>query len=201
MKSKHASDAQDRLIVPGLRIGRLKLGETRIQALKLFPPTPGQNEGWKGDCGATFNWIDGSNEVGKGNVFIRLRSDKVFQIESATTRFRTSQGVTTYDSPDKVRRAYKNLKAYVLLGPTVSALGDRPPIFWVDNKRGIAFEIAYYPAEDRRYVYKVIVFRAGGDFCPEDNTTHSPNWRELTPYSLEPPGKFADLAFLLAGPS
>ena len=39
----------------------------------------------------------------------------------------------------------KGLRAFVLLTAPVPALGDRPLVFWVDKKRGLAFAFAYDP--------------------------------------------------------
>jgi hypothetical protein len=82
----------------------------------------------------------------------------------------------------------------VLISSPISALGDRPLVFWVDNKKGIAFAFAYSRAEQKRYLYKILVFRPGTNLCPEEEATDSPNWRELAPYSLEPPDQMTELA-------
>jgi hypothetical protein len=177
------------LIEPGVRVGPLALGDTRWHAQELFPPKAGQSQEWKDKCGTTFNWSDGSDGV--GNILVRVRNERVFQIESGSPRFHTPEGITLYDSPDKVRLHYKDLRAYVLLSSPIRALGDRPLVFWLSKKKGIAFAFAYYQREHKRYLYKIIVFRPNGTFCPEDATTESPNWHELAPYSLEPPDQLA----------
>jgi hypothetical protein len=61
----------------------------------------------------------------------------------------------------------------------------------VDKKKGIAFTLAFYPKEHKRYIYKIIVFVPGKDFCPEEETINSSKWQSIPPYSLEPP---ADLS-------
>jgi hypothetical protein len=182
------------LIEPGTKVGPLVLGDNREHILELFPPES-QDQQWKDNCGTTLNWVDHSTPSGGGNVFVRFRDQKVFQIESASTRFHTIEGITTYDSPEQVQRFYKNLRAYVLLAPPVTAFGDRPLIFWIDKSAGIAFAFAYYQEEHKRYLYKIIVFRPNTNVCPEDYTTDSPKWRELAPYSLEPPDSFGRISF------
>jgi hypothetical protein len=178
------------VIEPGLSVGPLKLGDSRARALELFPRKDEDQE-WEDQCGTTLFWVDRNNPMGRGDLSIHLKKDKVFQIESATTRFHTAEGITTFDSPDKVVSAYKDLVAYTLLTPPRPALGDRPLVFWVDKKKGIAFVFAYYPAKRNRYVYKIIVFVPNKTFCPEGETTNSPKWQQIDPYSLEPPGELA----------
>jgi hypothetical protein len=185
-----SSLSDETLIEPGAHVGPLKLGDTRARALELFPKKAEDQE-WQNTCGTTLDWVDSANPNGKGDLSIRLKKDKVFQIESATTRFHTIEGITTFDHPEKVAHAYRDLHAFTLLTPPNSALGDRPLVFWVDKKKGIAFAFAYYPAEHKRYVYKIIIFEPNKTFCPEEETTGSPKWQQIPSYSIEPP---ADLA-------
>jgi len=177
-------------IEPGSRVGPLKLGDSRERVLELFPKKAEDQE-WENSCGTTVDWVDAENKTGHGDLFIRLKKGKIFQIESATTRFHTAEGITIFDHADKVADAYKDLRAFTLLTPPVPALGDRPLIFWVDKKNGIAFAFAYYPAEHKRYIYKIIVFEPNKTFCPEEETTSSPKWQPLRAYALEPPAELA----------
>lgn len=180
------------VIEPGLSVGPLKLGDTRARALELFPKKDEDQE-WEDKCGTTLFWVDTENRNGHGDLSIHLKKDKVFQVESSTTRFHTGEGITTFDPPEKVAHAYKDLLAYTLLTAPSAALGDRPLVFWLDKKKGIAFGFAYYPEKRKRYVYKIIVFVPGKTFCPEGETTNSPKWQQISPYALEPP---SDLALL-----
>ena len=174
------------VIEPGLSVGPLKLGDTQARALELFPRKD-EDQQWEDKCGTTLNWVDASNPAGRGDLAIRLKKDKVFQIESATTRFHTAEGITTFDPPEKVEKAYKDLHAYTLLTKLNPAWGDRPLVFWIDKKKGIAFSFAFDPGKRKRYVYKIIVFAPNKTFCPEQETTGSSKWEEISPYSLEPP--------------
>jgi hypothetical protein len=79
------------------------------------------------------------------------------------------------------------MRAYTLLTQPSPALGDRPLVFWVDKKKGIAFALAWDPSRHKRYVYKIIVFEANKDFCPEQEKTSSPKWQQIPPYAAEPP--------------
>lgn len=174
------------IIDPGVGIGPLKLGDPRAMALAEFPRKD-EDQQWDDPCGTTLDWIDSTNPMGRGELLIRLHKDKIFQLESATTRFHTAEGITTFDPPEKVREHYKDLRAFTLLTPPIPALGDRPLVFWIDKKKGIAFAFAYDPSRHKRYVYKIIVFESNKEFCPELEKTSSPKWQALAPYAIEPP--------------
>ena len=174
------------VIDPGLRVGPLKLGESPDRALEVFPKKS-EDQQWDDPCGSTIDWVDTTNPNGRGDVFVRSKKGKIFQIESSTTRFHTAEGITTFDPPEKVASTYKDLRAWVLLTPPSPALGSRPLVFWIDKKRGVAFALAYDPSHRKRYVYKVIVFEPNKDFCPEQEKTSSPKWQAIRPYAVEPP--------------
>src|SRR5215469_3040611 len=89
------------MIEPGHSLGPLKLGDSLERAQELFPKKDIDQE-WEDPCGSTIDWTDSANPVGHGEVFIRLKKGKVFQIESSTTRFHTAEDITTFDSPEKV---------------------------------------------------------------------------------------------------
>lgn len=173
-------------IEPGLSVGPIKVGDSMERALALFPKKP-EDQQWDDPCGTTIDWVDTTNPNGRGDVHIRLKKNKVFQIESSSTRFQTAEGITTFDPPEKVANAYKDLRAWVLLTPPVPAYGDRPLIFWMDKKKGIAFMFAYDPSRRKRYLYRTIVFASNKDFCPEQEKTTSPKWQGIRAYSVEPP--------------
>jgi hypothetical protein len=177
-------------IDPGLRVGPLKIGDSLDRALEVFPKKD-EDQQWDDQCGTTVDWVDSTNPMGRGDVYIRLRKGKVFQIESSTTRFQTAEGITTFESPEKVANDYKGLRAWVLLTPPSPSLGDRPLVFWIDKKKGIAFAFAYDRPHRKRYVYKVIVFEPNKDFCPEQEKTNSPKWQPIRPYAVEPPAELS----------
>ena len=178
------------MIEPGYRLGQLKIGDSRARVLELFPKKPEDQE-WENTCGTTLDWVDSTNPTGRGDVFIRLKKDKVFQIESATTSFHTAEEITTFDHPDKVASAYKDMHAYTLLTAPNPTLGGRPLVFWIDKKKGIAFVFAYYPAEHKRYLYKIVIFAPNKTFCPEEETINSPKWQAIGAYAIEPPPELA----------
>ena len=189
-KTLQAQDEQQSfiktMIEPGVGIGPLKLNDTRDRALELFPKKNIDQE-WEDPCGTTMDWTDSTNPVGHGDVFIRMKKGKVFQIESSTTRFHTAEDITTFDPPEKVAHAYKDMRAYALLTPPNPAIGSRPLVFWVDKKHGIAFALAFDPSHHKRYVYKIIVFEPNKNFCPEQETINSTKWQSISAYATEPP--------------
>ena len=173
------------MIEPGHSLGPLKLGDSLDRAQELFPKKDIDQE-WDDACGSTIDWTDSNNPEGHGEVFIRVKKGKVFQIESSTTRFHTAQDITTFDAPEKVEKSYKDMRAWVLLAPPSPAMGSRPPVFWIDKKKGIAFELAYDAPHHKRYVYKVIVFEPNKTFCPEQETVNSLKWQSIDSYAVEP---------------
>lgn len=172
------------LIEPGKSVGQLSLGESREAVLEIFPFKKGvDQESPAGPvCGTVINWVDSNS---KGNVFVRLKAEEVVQIDSGTPRFHTPEGITLYSSPRAVRMHYKGLRAFVLSNHYSEATGGRPLIYWIDSEKGIAFAFAYYPREQKRYLYRVVVFRPNADVCPSDGDGESDK-RELAPYALEP---------------
>jgi glycosyltransferase involved in cell wall biosynthesis len=174
------------IIEPGHSLGPLKLGDSLDRAQELFPKKDIDQE-WDDACGSTIDWTDSNNPEGHGEVFIRLKKGKIFQIESSTTRFHTADDITTFDPPEKVEKSYKDMRAWVLLTAPSPAMGSRPPVFWIDKKKGIAFELAYDTPHRKRYVYKVIVFEPNKTFCPEQETVNSLKWQAIDAYRVEPP--------------
>lgn len=175
-----------KLIEPGRRVGPLKLGDTRERALELFTRKLDIDQEYEyPNCGTSYEWVD-LGRSHPGNVFIEFKKGLVSQIGSATIRFHTAEGITSYSSPGDVQRYYKALRAYLFLGPSPEALGGRSLILWSDSERGIAFVLAFDRKRQERDVYEIIVFKPKSSFCFDGYTVDSSNFRELAPYSLEP---------------
>jgi len=120
-----------------------------------------------------------------GNLFIRFRDRTVYQINVATTRYHTLEGITINSSPQEVRRHYEGLHSYILSRITSNEL--RPLVYWVDKEKGIAFAFAPIGKKPGRYLTQIIVFKPNSEICPLDDSPNSPDKQELAPYSLEPP--------------
>jgi hypothetical protein len=180
---KHQAD----LIVPAQSVGLLKLGDTRARAQELFPYKPDMDQEWQGgvDCGTTVNWLDWKGPKMVGNLFILFKEGKVFQIDSGSSSFHTSDGKTLFSTPEEVRRKYPNLRAYILSEATSEAVGGRPLVYWVDSEKGIAFGFAYSRRDHKRYLNWIIIFKPHTEVCPDDGPLSPSDKRELAPYSLE----------------
>jgi len=179
------------LIVPGRRLGTLKLNDTRQRALELFPRKPQIDQEYRYEsfcvCGTEYEWVNLSPDDYGANMFIQFKDGLVSQIGSMLRKYHTSGGITVDSQPEEVRRQYEGLRAYVLFGTASRAVGDRPLTYWVDWKKGIAFSFGYDRDRQRRSIDKIIVFKPKGVFCPEGETSTPPNWQEIPPYTLEPP--------------
>jgi hypothetical protein len=175
------------LIVPGMSVGPLQLGDTRERAFELFPNKPNMDQEWREgpECGTTINWLDVKNHQMAGNVFIRLKEGKVFQIDAGTTSFHTAKDITMKSSPQEIRNLYPGLRAYVISTGFSEASGDRPLVYWVDSEKGIAFAFAYSRSEKKRYLNWIIVFRPHAEICPQWPDMEPTEKRELPAYSLE----------------
>ena len=79
------------MIDPGHGVGPLKLGDGRDRALELFPKKD-EDQQWDDSCGSTIDWVDTTNPMGRGDLNIRMKKGKIFQIESSTSRFETPEG-------------------------------------------------------------------------------------------------------------
>jgi hypothetical protein len=139
----------------------------------------------EGDCGTTFNWLDMKESKVLGNVFIRFREGRVFQIDSRTSSFRTRDGITISSSPKEVHRKYPELRAYILSNGFSEASGGRPLVDWVDSEQGIAFGFTYSPRANKRYLDSIIVFKPHTEVCPQYSPLEPSDKREIPSYSLE----------------
>ncbi|MBI3646762.1 MAG: hypothetical protein HY233_12460, partial [Acidobacteriales bacterium] len=175
------------LIVPGRSVGGLDLGDDRARTLQLFPKKPNMDEEYKYPfCGgySEIHWLDFEKKI--DGVFVYLKAERVIQIESATPRFRTREGITIYSSPELLRKHFPEMRAFVLLNSGGTVNGGKDLIYWVDQKRGIAFELYYDRRVRNRRVWKTIVFNPGTEFQPEGCVVEPQTWHELEPYALDP---------------
>jgi hypothetical protein len=179
-------------IIPGKSVGPIRLGDDNarvVEALTEFPTIYQQVQ--YPFCGKIkmVEWFD--KALAQSGLAIYLRNDKVFQIESETTRFRTADGIAEQSLPEDVKRQYPDLEAYELLNSAGNLTGGKNLIYWVDRNKGIAFSFYYNIQHQRRLVARVIVFEPETDFEPNGCVTAPQKLRKLRPYSLEPPGNSA----------
>ena len=173
------------LIDPGRSIGLLQLGDTRQSVLGLFPFKENMDKESKSGRLSKIHWLDLEKKQVQGEITFFLKDDRVFQIASATPRFRTRSGITIYSAPDNLREMYQGLRAYILLNSGGDEVGGRDLVYWVSQDDGIAFEFHYYPKKHRRLVYGVVIFEPHTEFFPRGSFVSSELWRELPPYALE----------------
>ena len=179
-------------IVPGASIGPIRLGDDEkrvVEELSDFPKIVQQVT--YPMCGTIrmTEWFD--KALLQTGLFIYLRKNGVFQIESEATRFRTAEGITEHSLPEDVERHYPNMEAYELLSSASDLVGNRNLIYWVDRDRGIAFGYYYNTQKRRRLVFRVIIFQPKTDFRPNGCVTRPQELRRLRPYSLDPPANSA----------
>lgn len=181
-----ATDAK--LINPGLSIGALQIDDTRERALELLGK-PGEEYNYDGKFTpciyAEMHWYD--FEQSSNGIFAYLKDGRIFQIEAATPRYVSVNGITSGSSPEQVRAHHPQLQAYALLHSGAKVNGGRNLIYWVDRQKGIAFEFYYDRRVDARRVARIIVFAPGTEFLQKGCVTSPREWRELEPFSLESP--------------
>lgn len=174
-------------ISPGSSIGLVQLGRTRNDVETVSPlKVTREFANSSADCKprTEMTW---SEPNGGGSISAFLRNGTVFQIESATRRYSTSEGITVNSSPSRLKRAKKHygwLASYVL-DPSGGKESDFHDLnYWVSRKDGIAFELAYSPAKHDRFVSKVIVFEPNTEFFPDGCIPPTQRWIEASPYSF-----------------
>ncbi|HVB88197.1 MAG TPA: hypothetical protein VNK23_16165 [Candidatus Dormibacteraeota bacterium] len=175
------------LIVPGERVGPLRLGDTQDRFWELFQRYDPGSEGYTYPCGkisiTELHW----NNVDSAGIFAYVKHGHIFQIAVADPEFQTENGIKENSRPDAVKRAFPELETYWRVNQRDLATGDRDFIYWVGEKRGIAFEFFYAPDVRKRLVYRIYLFKPGTNFLPEGCVQYPQAWRKIAPYSLEPP--------------
>lgn len=175
------------LIVPGERIGPLRLGDTQQRFWKLFQRyDPGSSE-YTLKCGTDviteLHWSD----IDDNGLFAYLRNGHIFEISSATRRFHTKDALTVDSTPQAVQRNYPGVEAYWLAHIRDLATGDRDFIYWVDQTYGIAFAFSYDQKLHKRQVFAIYVFEPKDRFVPLGCLSNTHDWQKIQPYSLETP--------------
>ncbi len=173
------------LIKPGLSVGVLQLGGTRKRVIGLLGKKPEDEEYSYGEpCPREeIHWLD--LQMNSNGLFVYLNNGQIFQIESATRRYRTADGITEGSSPADVHRIYSEVETFVLTNSKAKVNGGRDLVYWVDHKRGIAFEFYYDRLTRKRRLSKVIVFEPGSRFQPGGCVLPPQQLRKLQPFATE----------------
>jgi hypothetical protein len=190
----HSHNSDDSLVVPGLRAGRVRLGDPEEAISKLFPRPSVSRSPSLPDCGMQYliGLLQDARHPGALNVFVK--EGKVVEIETIQGHYRTADGIASNSPPEDVRAHYEGLTSYLFLRGTPEALNEGPLVVWPDESKGIAFSFAHRSRTNPSFsVYSIIVFKPGSSFCVEDSVVPDPtSWRKLAPYSLGPPNAKAE---------
>jgi hypothetical protein len=106
--------SDDRLIVPGARVGALSLGDVEGRIYQLFP-RPAVTETPHGECGTEYSIGVLTDAKHPGSLLAYARESKLVQIETSDKHYHTAHGILSDSSPEKVRSHYKNLQSYLYL--------------------------------------------------------------------------------------
>ncbi|MBX7218692.1 MAG: hypothetical protein K1Y36_01990 [Blastocatellia bacterium] len=159
------SAAQNFGIEAGSRIGKIELGISRTQVLKLL-----------GKATASYALEDkhylGDLWAGKGtgnNVWVTYRNGIVWQIKVTSPKFSTTTGLTSQSSLSEIRRHHKNLTRSRFFKTS----GEGYAIDYYDDvDAGIAFEFINLKASEQPKAfepYAIIVHEAGEAVLPDDS--------------------------------
>lgn len=175
------------LIVPGRSVGPVRLGDSRDVVLRHFPLKADMDSEYEWTKLRTeIRWLDVKDSRVKGFISFSIRDGRVFQIQVATNRFETGEGIAVSSSPEEVKRRYGKLKAFALMNSGGKEIGGRDLIYWVSESRGVAFEFAFFADAHTRLVSKIIIFEPGTLFLPGGSVLPPRKWIELRPFSLTP---------------
>ncbi len=152
-------------IIEGRSIGEINIGDKKQKLLDYFGnPTEGY---FYAKCNISdLHWND--IDLDNRGIFAYMKNDKIYQIESFTNRFRLNSEIKINDSPKDLISLYPDLEAYELLRSASIVDGSANLIFWVDNNKGIAFELYNYQglAESTRKIASIIIFNPSEGFRP-----------------------------------
>lgn len=173
-------------IEPGGSVGLLRLGESQDIVETVSPLRLTKEYEAAGPKCVPRTEMTWSGDDAGGYVTAYLRNGSVFQIESATPRFRTAEGITMNSTPSSVKAHYKQLlESYVLDPSGDQRFGYRDFIYWASRQEGIAFELAYSPKTRHRFVSKVIVFVPGTEFFPAGCVAPTQHFLQEAAYYLD----------------
>ena len=138
-----ATARADNLVVPGERVGAVRLGATISQVHHLLG-RPSKTSQWKsGETQDSFLGAkpaldaDKQEKSPRRNLTVIYRKNRVVQIEFNSPAFRTSRGISVASSLSDFRRAYGPAKAKAF-GMDLDE-GGYVAYYFDNSKRGIAF--------------------------------------------------------------
>jgi len=171
-------------IVPGKSVGALRISDTYDRVIEIVGRKK-EDEEYHYTDPCMYTEIHSLDlEKHANGLFIYLKEGRVFQIESATPRYATVEGITADSSVDFLRSKYSRLQSYVLLGSGGKLVGGRDLIYLVDKSKGIAFELYYNRKLGKRLVSKVSVFEPNTEYLPEGCIARPRSLRKISPQDI-----------------
>lgn len=156
-----ANFISNRLIVPGERIGNIKLG-TNAAYLEALLGIPDRADAAMGKAWLTWSGKrDEHNNRTELNVYTTykdtsMRQKIVRQIRTSSSMYRTKDGLKVYSSLEEIKRYFPNLRKTGHYNPD-----NRDIIIYEDRENGIAFEIVM--ANGQQVCIGIIVSNKGAD--------------------------------------
>lgn len=156
----------DRLVIPGKRIGRIRLGMDRYSVRQLLgKPHLINQEG----SFIQIYWNIG-NPRDQEYIGVIFRKDKAIQIETNSSQYVTSQGISAQSNLGQIRKKLGRLKVISFgLNDSDPEVAEHASHYWDDVKRGIAFELdlGYRPdLSSDQIPHALYVYLAGHRFIP-----------------------------------
>lgn len=189
-------------IVPGERVGPLRLGDSMERAVELFG-TERQITNFSGsrfgECEfQEAKWV--SRGEGGGGVSVYATSSGIYQIWVNDLSSITRTGIRRGSPAVKIRVRHAQLEAFVLRNSDPGFKGGkrkdalrRDLVYWVSRQDGIAFELGFNHETLSRDVRNIIVFAPGSDFVPMGcERLLAPQGWERMPEVTEEPGNIGE---------
>jgi len=166
------------LIRPGEGVPGVDLGSKFSSFEAIFPKHDELDEDYTyPECGRVYHWLDLDKRA--NGVYAYLKNDEIYLLSVQTPRFALANGIAIEASEKRVKAAYPGGRGYVLLGSASVAVGGRDLRYWVDKKKGVAFEFSWYEKKKQRFVSAIDVFRRGSNYFPKGCISPPQQWQEL----------------------
>ncbi|CAN5557224.1 hypothetical protein BH10ACI2_BH10ACI2_12880 [soil metagenome] len=185
----------DTLVIPGLSLGALRLGESIDNVYKVYPLRKNYDQLSTNrifkirEDGVDERTITCADEFIKApypddvSMFVYFTSNKVVQLEGSSSRFHTANGIFYEDGLLPTQKKLPNAQLFVLRNRGGADVGWREPIYLVDPS-GLALEFLYFEKKNRRFLNRFTVFPSGGHFEPGTCTTPPQTYAPITPEEL-----------------
>jgi len=150
------------IIIQGKGAASVLVGDTAEDVVEVLgKPTEQYNyDGSYTECiFSDMHWID--YEFGGDGIFAFLNEGKVYHLSFSSSKYSTEEGISLESFAEDIVKKYKdyqNLQKYVLLNSGGKVNGGEDLIYWVEQDKGIAFELYYDKKSGKRRVWSIDVF-------------------------------------------